>query len=60
MDGLSLITFKEKLKVITEFSFLIILLQLEFYIDLIGYIRRYMPYYIIIVESLEKRKAMLN
>ena len=60
MDGLKLITFKKKFKAITELSFLVILSQLEFYIGLIDYIRRYMFYYIIIIEPLKKRKAMFN
>ena len=60
MDDLGLIISLKKLKAITKLNFLIILSQLEFYIDLINYIRRYMPYYITIIEPLKKRKAILN
>ena len=60
INNLNLITFTDKLKAITEFSFLIILIQLKYYIGLTGYIRKYVFYYIAIIESLEKRKAILN
>ena len=60
VDGLGLIITKYKFKAIIEFNFSATLFQLKFYIGLTGYMRRYIFYYIVIVEPLKKRKAMLN
>ena len=60
VNVLGLATAADKLTTITSLSFLKSLSQLEKYLGLTGYLRQYIPHYIVIVKPLQLRKTLLN
>ncbi|KAJ9405571.1 hypothetical protein DTO045G8_6601 [Paecilomyces variotii] len=59
VDGLGLSSAEEKLKAIAQLPFPATLKQLETYLGLTGWMRRYCPGYAAIAEPLESRKTLL-
>ena len=59
MNVLELAIAEEKLWAIKNLKFLKTLAALDKYLDLTGYLKQYVPYYIAIVKSLQERKTFL-
>ena len=59
VDSLGLATPEEKLEAIAQIKFPKTLKNLETYLGLIGWLRKYVPYYAAVTEPLQKRKTLL-